>query len=99
MKKEKFSLENEAMSPEERKKWRGLADEIESVTEGDNRIIQKLTDSLRRGFPDAAQTLCNNEFDKFGEYREKVVKILIKKLFSGSGSPWASIEAKMQKEK
>lgn len=78
-----------------------LADELDKIqqekTGGKGDIVmQKLIRRLREGSAYAAKVFLGNEADKFSEYREDALPLIIEKLYGGSGSPWFTIERKMQ---
>lgn len=90
------SIENERLN--------SLADDLSSLQrekQGDNNggIVQKLIERLRSGDVYAAKLLCENEADKFAEYRNDGIPIIIDKLYGGNGSPWFMLERKLQQQK
>jgi hypothetical protein len=86
-------------NPEEKEKLNVLADQVDGLRRGGpDRIIDKLVAALRAGDRKGAIIFCNNEFDKFSQYRETILPLLVTELYGGSGSPWSSIERKMRSE-
>ena len=79
-----------------------LADELERIalekTGGEvDVVMQKLIARLRARDAYAAKVFLSNESDKFTQYREDAVPLIIEKLYCGSGSPWFTIERKLNK--
>lgn len=59
--------------------------------------LNKIIGYLRRGDLEGARASCRNElFDKITDETEQ--RMIIKKLFDGSGSPWKNLEEKIKKE-
>ncbi len=85
----------------EKKRLLELAEELDVIqqkkTNGQgNVIMQKLIRRLREGDAHSAKIFLSNESDKFSNYREDALPLIIEKLYGGSGSPWFSVERKMR---
>ncbi len=89
---EKMTASSPAPSAETLEAMTTLANEIESLKDGDDRMIDRLCAAIRTGNVERAKVFCRNESDKFSPYRATIVPLLITKLFQGQGSPWPSIE-------
>jgi hypothetical protein len=86
---------------EEKERLSELADELDRIqnekTDGRGSVImQKLIRLLRDGDAHMAKVFFNNEADKFNQYREDALPLIIEVLYGGSGSPWFSIERKLK---
>ena len=81
-----------------------LANELERIqrnktgAQGDI-IMQKLIKCLQAGDAYRAKVFLNNESDKFMQYRDDGIPLIIQKLYSGSGSPWFTIERKLNENR
>jgi hypothetical protein len=74
-----------------------LEDMLEKKTSGQEDIVmQKLIRFLRIGDAYATKIFLGNESDKFTQYREDAIPLIIKELYGGSGSPWFTIERKLK---
>ena len=88
----------------EKERLTELANELKAIqmqkTKGKGDVImEKLIQRLIRGDEYSAKVFLSNEFDKFLEYREDAIPLIIEKLFGGSGSPWGYVERKMKATK
>ena len=88
----------------EKEELLSLADELEKIqnkkTNGRGDIVmQKLIRFLRDGNAGLAKIFLGNEADKFAEYREDAVPLIIEKLYGGNGSPWFTVERTMKTTK
>ncbi|OGF62813.1 hypothetical protein A2662_02815 [Candidatus Giovannonibacteria bacterium RIFCSPHIGHO2_01_FULL_45_33] len=85
----------------EKERLAELARELEVIhvqkTNGQSDVVmQKLIKRLRDGDAYSAKIFLSNEADKFTQYREDAVPVIIEKLYGGSGSPWFTLERKMR---
>ena len=92
------SLENN----EEKEKLSNLADRLEEISkklfpQGDV-FIAKFTRRLREDGANSSKVFVSNEFDKFRVYGEDVLALIINELYGGSGSPWRSVEKKLNQD-
>ena len=76
----------------------GELDAIQTQKKGEHGdvVMQKLIQRLRDGDAHSARIFLSNEADKFSEYREDAIPLIIEKLYGGSGSPWFTVERKLK---
>lgn len=99
-----MSSEKEQNLNPEKKRLEELAKELDIIQmqktggKGDN-IMQKLIKRLGSGDVNSAKVFLGNEADKFAEYREDAIPLIIEKPYGDTESPWFITEREMKSAK
>ena len=85
-------------------KLNNLANQLERIMDAKARpgtkhiIMDKLIKRLRAGEAESAKIFLSNEFDKFMDFRDDALPLIVQELYEGTGSPWFSIERKLKQK-
>lgn len=96
-------MEKEPIMSAEQERLNKLADRLESIvresTNGRGHVVmEKVIRRLRTDGAESAKVFLSNEADKFSDFRDNALPLIVQELYGGTGSPWFSIEKKLKSQ-